>query len=134
MNPSIETQKRGRKSVPLTLSGNIMKVRLEKSEDPIEVKFTLGSVPSQWSEESLHKLAEASVKVKIRSSILQELKSFDAQLKEAIKMRDAAMKMMKITREKAEEFFESQGYHFSRPTTFNFSEASVMNLEEGEDE
>lgn len=133
MNPTTNETKRGRKSVPLTVNDNVMKIRLEKGQDPLTVIFNLDSIPSDWSDESLHKLAEASVKVKIRSSILQELKSFDAQLKEAIKMRDAACKMMKITREKAEEFFESQGYHFTRPTTFNFSEASVMNLEEEEE-
>lgn len=134
MNPSNgENAKRGRKAVPLMLEDNKMKVRLEKGQEPVEVSFSLDEIPSKWSSESLHKLAEASVKVKIRSSILQSLKSYDAQLKEAIKMRDAAMKMMKISKEKAEEFFKTQGYYFERPTSFEFSEASVMNLEEEED-
>lgn len=134
MNPTgTENAKRGRKAIPLTTKNNVMKIRLEKGQDPIEVSFSLDAIPSQWSEESLHKLAEASVKVKIRSSILQSLKSFDAQLREAIKMRDAAMKMMKISKEKAEEFFQTQGYYFERPTSFEFSEASVMNFEEEEE-
>lgn len=131
MNPTGNT--RGRKSVPLTAKNNIMKIRLEKGTDPIQVSFNLEALPKDWTEESLYKLAEASVKIKIRSSILQSLKTFDAQYKEAVKMRDAACKMLKKSKEEMEAFFKTQGYLFERPNSFEFSEASIMNIEEEEE-
>ena len=134
MNPTVETTKRGRKAVSLQTSENKMKVRVDKDSAPIEVQFSIETLPNAWPKEVLVKLAEAALKQKIRSSILADLKRFDGQYKEACKMRDAAAKMMKLAPAKAQEFFESQGYMFEQPKVFSFSMEKVMGLEESDDE